>query len=147
MWHNKGAQIGTSNIIFEETTMKIKDIMNHNIEVVTPAEGLRETIHKMRNLNIGAIPVCEGKRLIGMLTTSDIGAFLLAERRYISNDIKVRDIMTSRFQWCFEHQDIDEVVKKMEKTQLLYLPVVNREKILVGIVALDALLFQSHVIT
>jgi CBS domain-containing protein len=89
----------------------------------------------MRSLDVGVLPVCDGDRLVGMLTDRDLTIRAVAEGR----DPKittVEEVMTPEVAYCFEDQDIEEAERVMEKHQIRRLPVLNREKRLVGIVSL-----------
>jgi hypothetical protein len=97
----------------------------------------------MDELNVGVLPVCDGRRLIGMVTDRDItvrstAAGLAPDQSY------VRDVMTDDVEWCFEDDDVDEIVEIMSRRQIRRIPVVDRGKRLVGIVALGDLATDSE---
>jgi len=114
---------------------KIKDVMTRDVEVVTPEDTLRSAAEKMRALNVGPLPVCEGDRLAGFITDRDIVVRGIA-MGHDPNVSKVRDAMTNDVEYCFEDDSIDDAAKKMRTEQIRRLLVVNRDKQLVGIVAL-----------
>jgi CBS domain-containing protein len=115
--------------------MQLNDIMTEYVEVIAPEISIEEAAKQMRSLNVGVLPVCNGSRLVGMLTDRDLTIRALAEGR----DPKittVEEVMTSEVAYCFEDQDTEEAEQVMEKNQIRRLPVLNREKLLVGIVSL-----------
>jgi CBS domain-containing protein len=92
----------------------------------------------MRDLDVGLIPVCEGEELKGTLTDRDITVRATAEGCNPSK-IKVSDIMSTDIVYCFEDQEIEEAMSLMEAKQIRRLPILSREKRLVGIVSLGDL--------
>lgn len=116
--------------------MQIKDIMTHNPEVVRPDVLLQEVAEKMGTLEIGAVPVCDGDRLIGLLTDRDITVRATAAGCDPAMT-QVCDVMSTNLVYCFEDQDIGEAAKLMEAQQVRRLPVLDRHHRLVGIVSLD----------
>lgn len=118
--------------------MKLKDIMTEKVEVVGPDSSLYEAARKMRNLQVGALPVCDGERLVGMLTDRDLTVRAVAEGRDPKTAF-VRDSMTPEIMYCLEDQDAYEAEQLMAQKQIRRLPVLNRDKRLVGIVSLGNL--------
>src|SRR2546425_5901862 len=114
--------------------MKLKDIMTEKVEVVAPECSLYEAARKMRDLDVGVLPVCDGERLVGMLTDRDLTTRAVAEGRDPKSSI-VRESMTPEIVYCFEDQDTHEAEELMAQKQIRRLPVLNRDKRLVGIVA------------
>jgi CBS domain-containing protein len=102
-----------------------------------------EAAQKMKELNVGVLPVCEGNQLIGLLTDRDITVRATAEGRDPWKTT-VRQVMTPGVLWCYEDQDIAECVELMERKQVRRLPVMNRSQYLVGIVSLSDLANRSH---
>jgi CBS domain-containing protein len=118
--------------------MQIREIMTREVEVIRPDASIREAAAKMKDLDVGAIPVCDGQRLQGFLTDRDIAVRAVAEGRD-SGNTKVADIMSKDLAYCFEDDQIDEAATVMEMKQIRRLPVLDREKQLVGIVSLGDL--------
>jgi len=118
--------------------MQVKEIMTHNPEVARPEALLQEVAEKMSALDIGALPVCDGDRLIGLLTDRDITVRATAAG-CDPTMIQVCDVMTANLVYCFEDQDVTEVAELMEDQQIRRLPVLNHHHRLVGIVSLDDL--------
>ena len=113
----------------------LKDVMTRGVETILPTAGIFEAAKKMKDLNVGAIPVCDGTRLQGMITDRDIVIRVVAEKRQ-ADSTKVQDAMTPNVTYCYEDQSIEEAARLMEREQIRRLPIVNREKQLVGIVSL-----------
>lgn len=118
--------------------MRIADVMTRDVRVIQPDRTVREAARLMDEMNVGVLPVCDGRRLVGMVTDRDItvrstAAGLAPDQSY------VRDVMTDDVEWCFEDDDVDEIVEIMSRHQIRRIPVVDRNKRLVGIVALGDL--------
>ena len=96
----------------------------------------------MRRLDIGPLPVCDGDRLIGMLTDRDITIRAVAEG-YDPNTTTVREAMTPDIAYCFDDQEVQDAVQLMERYQIRRLPILNRDKRLVGMVSLGDLAVSS----
>ena len=109
--------------------------MSSHVEVVSPDSSVAEAAKKMKSLDVGALPVCDGERLVGMITDRDITIEATAESRD-PDYTRVRDIMTPEIIYCFEDQDVEATERIMQEKQIRRLPVLSREKRLVGIVAL-----------
>jgi CBS domain-containing protein len=117
--------------------MKVADVMTTNVRLVTPNQTLREAAKMMLEADIGAVPVTENDRLVGMITDRDIAVRGVANGKGPS--AKVKAIMTEQVKYCFEDEDLDQISKNMASIQMRRLPVMNREKRLVGIVSLGDL--------
>jgi len=118
--------------------MQIREIMTPRVEVIHPDATIEEAAEKMKRLDVGPLPVCDGERLVGMLTDRDITVRATSEGRD-PRTTRVRDIMTEEVFFCFDDQDVREAAEIMQRAQIRRLPVVNRDKRLVGIVALGDL--------
>jgi CBS domain-containing protein len=108
--------------------------MTRDVRVADPNQSIREAAAVMAELDIGALPVAEDDRLIGMITDRDIVVRAISEGR--GPDTPIREVMTPEIKYCYEDDSIDDVVENMADNQIRRLPVVNREKRLVGILAL-----------
>ena len=118
--------------------MMLKEIMTPEVEVVRPNSTLKEAARKMKDLDVGLIPVCDGDRLCGMLTDRDITVRSTA----LGNDpakTPVEGVMTQEVVYAFEHQDEEAAASLMEEKQIRRLIILNRDKRLVGIVSLGDL--------
>lgn len=118
--------------------MQVKDVMTHNPEVVRSDTLLQEVAEKMSTLEIGVLPVCDGDRVIGLLTDRDLTVRAIAAG-CDPTMIQVCDVMTTNVIYCFEDQDIVEAAALMEAQQVRRLLVLNHDQRLVGIVSLDDL--------
>ena len=115
--------------------MELRDIMTRNVEVVNGNASLKEAATKMKKLDVGLIPVCDGDRLKGLLTDRDITIRATADGRDPSKT-KVSEVMSTDIAYCLEDQAVDEAVILMEARQIRRLPILNQDKQLVGIVSL-----------
>ena len=118
--------------------MQIREVMTHGVEVVGPDATLQEAARTMERLDIGSVPVCDGERLVGMLTDRDITVRATAEGRDPAST-PVRDIMTQDVLYCFEDDDIQAAAETMQRAQIRRLVVLDRSKRLVGFVSLGDL--------
>jgi CBS domain-containing protein len=123
--------------------MQVKDVMTSGVECVSPNTTLREAAQRMKELDIGPLPICgEDDRLEGMITDRDITIRAVAAGLDPST-AEVRDIMTPSIVYCFEDQDISDAAHMMEQNQIRRLVVLNRDKRLVGILSLGDLAVDS----
>ena len=116
----------------------IREVMSSDVEVVNPNDTLRDAAEKMRSLNVGPLPVCDGERILGMITDRDIVVRAIALGRD-PNTTQVADAMSSGIEFCFDDDHVDDVLRQMRVKQIRRMIVVNRDKKLVGIVALGDL--------
>ena len=117
--------------------MKISELMTPDVEIVQPDDTLHTAAKMMADLDTGALPVGENDRLVGMITDRDITVRAVAQGR--GPDTKVREAMSEQIRFCFEDEDTQEVGRKMSEWAVRRLPVLNRDKRLVGIVSLGDL--------
>ena len=115
--------------------MQIREIMTRDVEVIPSDAPVREAAAKMKELDVGVIPVCDGQKLAGLVTDRDIAVRVVAEGRD-SSATKVSDVMTTDISYCFEDQEVDEAASLMEVNQIRRLPILDRNKQLVGILSL-----------
>jgi CBS domain-containing protein len=118
--------------------MQLKEVMTRDVEVIHPEATLQEAAEKMDALNVGPLPVCDGTRLVGMLTDRDMVVRAISAGRD-PKTTKVRDVMTRDVVYAFEDQDVTDAAKLMEDKQIRRLVVLDRDKRLVGIVSLGDL--------
>lgn len=118
--------------------MQVRDVMTSQVDVIAPSATLVEAARRMRDEDVGALPVGEDDRLMGMLTDRDIVVRAAADGKD-SNSSTVRDAMSDRVLYCFDDQECAEVAASMASNQIRRLPVINRDKRLVGIVSLGDL--------
>ena len=115
--------------------MQLKDVMTRDVEVISPDASLEEAARTMDQLNVGPLPVCDGERLVGMVTDRDITVRATAAGKD-PRTATVREAMSTDVLYCFEDQDVSEAVRLMESQQVRRVPVLDRSKRLVGIVSL-----------
>jgi CBS domain-containing protein len=118
-----------------EAAMRISEIMTPDPELIDPTSSIRDAAQRMKNEDIGALPVGENDRLIGMVTDRDITLRAVAEGRDPSSTT-VRDVMSEKIYYCFEDDDVEDAAKCMAENQVRRLPILNRDKRLTGIVSL-----------
>lgn len=118
--------------------MQLKEIMTADVEVIRPESSIADAAKKMRSLDVGSLPVCDGERLVGMITDRDITIRATADGRDPKNTL-VRDCMSPEIVYCFEDQSAEEAERLMQEKQIRRLPVLTREKQLAGIIALGDL--------
>ncbi|HVR83268.1 MAG TPA: CBS domain-containing protein [Planctomycetota bacterium] len=119
-------------------TDTLRDIMTRTVETAAPETTVRNAAQTMKTLNIGSLPVCEGKRVIGMVTDRDIAIRCVAEGRDFDTT-RVRDIMSSDVVSVREDSDLTEAGKLMHDRQLRRLPVLNAQGELVGYLSMARL--------
>ncbi|MBE3119191.1 MAG: CBS domain-containing protein [Candidatus Atribacteria bacterium] len=122
--------------------MKVNEIITHDPEVIRPETALIEAAQKMKSMDIGMLPVCDGDRLVGVITDRDITVRGVAQG-YDPKTARVQEVMTPEVIYCFDDEDVKEAAKKMKEKQVRRLPVLNREKRLVGIVSLGDLAVRT----
>ena len=123
--------------------MLIKEMMTRNVEVVRPNSSVQDAASKMKSLDIGSLPVCDGSKIHGMITDRDIVIRAVAEGRD-STQTKVADVLTDNLIYCFEDQSVQEAADAMQQYQIRRLPIVNRDKELVGIISLGDLAVDTE---
>ncbi len=118
--------------------MRVSEAMTRDVRLATPGQSIREVAKIMAEIDAGAMPVAENDRMIGMITDRDIAIRAVAQGK--GPDTPVRDVMsTEQVMYCYEDDELDHVAKNMGDVRVRRLPVVNREKRLVGIVSLGDL--------
>jgi CBS domain-containing protein len=123
--------------------MHLKDIMTPKPECIRPGATLQEAARRMRELDVGSLPVCgDDDRLAGMITDRDIAVRAVAEGKD-PRTTTVREAMTEEIIYGFEDQDVREAARTMQEKQVRRLIVLNRDKRLVGIVSLGDLATES----
>jgi CBS domain-containing protein len=114
--------------------MKVRDAMTPDVQLCTPDDTLKDAAEAMMALDVGLLPVTDGDRLVGMISDRDIATRGVAMG--LGPDSPVRNVMTEDVKYCFEDQDLEEVTQNMGDIQVRRVPVLNRDKRLVGIIAL-----------
>ena len=115
--------------------MRVSEAMTREVRIATPGQSIRDVAKIMAEIDAGAMPVGDNDRLVGMITDRDIAIRGVAQGK--GPDTPVRDVMsTEQVLYCYEDEELDHVAKNMGSEQVRRLPVVNRDKRLVGIVSL-----------
>ena len=119
----------------------IAEVMTTDVEVVRPEETLRDAARAMADLDVGSLPVCDGRRMLGMVTDRDITIRGVAEGK--GPDTPVREVMTDDVVWCTDTDSVDDVLQQMSDAQVRRIPVVDKDRQLVGIVALGDIALEE----
>ena len=114
--------------------MRVSEAMTRDVQFARPDETIEHAARMMVDMDAGVLPVRDDDRLVGMITDRDIAVRAVAEGK--GPDTRVRDVMSPEVKYCFEDQDLDEVTANMADIQVRRLPVLNRDKRLVGIISL-----------
>ena len=115
--------------------MRVSEAMTREVRVANPDQSIREVARIMAEIDAGVMPVGDNDRLVGMITDRDIAIRAVGQGK--GPDTPVREVMsTEQVLYCYEDEDLDHVAKNMGSEQVRRLPVVNKEKRLVGIVSI-----------
>src|SRR5437763_1307382 len=115
--------------------MKVQQIMSQNVECITPTTPIAKAAEKMRDLDIGFLPVCEADHLIGTVTDRDITVRSVAQGRD-PRLATVSEIMTPSAFYCYEDEDVEEVARQMQGKEVRRMLILSRQEELAGIVSL-----------
>jgi CBS domain-containing protein len=116
--------------------MKVKDAMHKGVDWVSPDTPVTELAKLMRDHDVGAIPIGENDRLVGMVTDRDIVCKGLAQDTFDARSTTARDVMTAEIHCCREDDDLAKAVRHMEELKVRRLPVINKSKRMIGILTL-----------
>lgn len=122
--------------------VQVRDCMTEEVELTDPGTSLMEAARKMRDGDFGMLPVGENDRLVGMITDRDIAVRAVAEGKNM-RETKIREAMSPKVLYCFDDQSVEEAAAYMGEHQVRRLPVLNRNKRLVGILSLGDLATAS----
>jgi CBS domain-containing protein len=123
--------------------MRIKDVMTTSVECVRPETTLQEAAVKMKSLNVGSLPVCEGDRPIGIVTDRDIVVRAIADGRD-PRTARVPEVMTAEVVSVPETADVKDAARLMKDRQIRRIVVVDANKRVVGIVSLGDIAVDAH---
>lgn len=115
--------------------MQVREIMTRDPKVTDPNTTIRDAARRMRDYHLGDLPVCENDQLIGMVTDRDIVVRAVAEDRSPGNTV-VRQVMSEGVYYCFEDDDVEGAARIMAEHEVRRLPVLNRDKRLVGMLGI-----------
>lgn len=122
--------------------MLVKDAMTLHATWIAPDTSLVEVAKLMRDQGIGCLPIGENDRLVGMITDRDVVCRGVADGADPAR-VKARDVMSKGVKWCFEDQKVDEAAQMMDNKQIHHLPVLNREKRMVGMLSVGDLALKG----
>jgi CBS domain-containing protein len=122
----------------KELAMQIREVMSRDVQVASPDDTIQKAADLMDDTDCGALPVAEGDRLVGIITDRDITLRAVAKGK-APNQCKVREVMSPKIKYIFEDEGTESASQNMSRLQVRRLPVLNRQKRLVGIVALGDL--------
>jgi CBS domain-containing protein len=123
--------------------MQVKDIMTPHVEVIHPNTTLIEAAAKMSQLDVSLLPVCEGQRVVGMITDRDITVRATAKGSD-PHITRVHEVMSPEVLYCLADQDVETAAQMMEMHQIRRLPVLDHNRQLVGIVSLGDLAVETR---
>lgn len=121
---------------------QIKDVMSSNTQFISPETTLQAAAQIMAEQDLGFLPVGQNDRLVGMITDRDITVRATAQGKNPS-DATAQDVMTQKTYYCYDDQTTEEICQNMSEIKVRRLPVVNRDKRLVGIVSLGDIAQQT----
>jgi len=122
--------------------MNANEIMTRDVEIASPDDTLETAASMMADLGAGVLPVGENDRLVGVVTDRDITVNGVAQG-LDPKTATVRDVMTDEARYCFEDEEVGDVAAKMGQWQVRRVPILSREKRLVGIIALGDIVIQD----
>ena len=120
---------------------KLSEVMTRNVQVISPEATIREAAQQMRGGDFGLLPVGENDRMIGAISDRDIAIRAIAEGK--ESTTRVRDVMSDGIVWAYDSDSVGDAARIMSEHQVRRLPVVDRNKRLVGIVALGDFAIDS----
>ena len=127
----------------EEIAMNISEVMTRDVQIASPDDVLQKAAQLMEKNDFGILPIGENDRLVGMLSDRDITIRAVA-RGLAPDQCKVREVMSQDVRYVYEDESVEDVARNMSELQVRRLPVVNRDKRLVGIVSLcDLAIWRS----
>lgn len=115
--------------------MKVREMMHKGVEWVSPDTPITTVAKKMLQFDVGAMPVGENDRLIGMITDRDITLRAVADGKD-SSKLTARDVMSKGMFWCEDSEDVDQAARIMESKHVRRLPVIDENKRMVGMLSL-----------
>jgi CBS domain-containing protein len=122
--------------------MTIKDIMSKNVQTVTPDTFLNEVARRMQRSDCGSVIVVENDRLVGVITDRDLALRCIADSHHPA-ETKARQVMTSEILYCRDSDNTEDVARNMTENKVRRLPVLDKDKRLVGIISLGDLASHS----
>ncbi len=121
---------------------QVSQVMTRGVRSMSPSDTMIKAAQAMEELDVGAIPVCDGDRLVGMVTDRDLVIRGLAQGRAADNT-RLNEVMSPEVRWCYDDQSVEEVAEQMRDAQIRRVPVVDHEKHLVGMLSLGDLAVKA----
>jgi CBS domain-containing protein len=115
--------------------MKVKDMMHKGVECLSPDTAVNKVAKRMKELDVGAIPITKDGKLVGMITDRDITIRCVAQSEDMEK-VKAKDVMTQGVVYCRDNEDVEDAVRIMEGKQIRRLPVLDETMKMVGMVSL-----------
>lgn len=122
---------------------KISDVMTPDVAVVNPHDTVQRAAQLLAEWDVGSLPVCDGRRLLGMITDRDITVRATAEGK-APDQVFVAEVMSEGVSYCYDDQTVDEVLQQMGEEQIRRLPVIDHNMQLVGMVALGDIAIRDN---
>jgi CBS domain-containing protein/uncharacterized protein (DUF2267 family) len=113
----------------------VEDVMARDVEVVSPEDTLKDVAERMRTINVGSMPVCDGKKLQGIITDRDIVVRAVSQGMD-PNSTRVSQVMTGEVEYIYADEGVELAAQRMREEQIRRILVVDRDKKLVGILSL-----------
>jgi CBS domain-containing protein len=114
--------------------MRVNEIMTRNVRICSPEQSIRDCARAMADIGAGLLPVAKDNLLVGMITDRDIAIRAVAAGK--GPETPVREVLSKAVLYCFEDQEVDQIAKSMGEARIRRLPVLARDKRLVGILSL-----------
>lgn len=113
----------------------VADVMTRGVRTMAPSDSVVRAAQAMEELNVGVIPVCDGQKLVGMVTDRDIVVRGVAQEQD-PKTLRLADVMSTNVRCARQDEDVDEVLHEMADSQIRRMPVIDERQQLVGIVSL-----------
>lgn len=123
--------------------MRVQEIMSTKVEIIKPTSSLRATARTLSNLNVGALPVVDDGKLVGIITDRDVSVYAIALGRD-PQSTEVQKVMTQEVYTCQENQELSEAAEIMEKHNIRRLAVMNSNNDIAGFLTVDDIAHVSH---
>lgn len=133
-----GAAMPSNPMKSSSSATLVRDVMTRGVETAAPDATIVDVARRMRDLDVGSLPVCDGTRLVGIVTDRDLSVRATAAAKD-PNTTRVREVMSPETAWIFEDEPADAAARVMRERQIRRLPVLDRSDRLVGVVALGDL--------
>jgi CBS domain-containing protein len=114
---------------------QVAEVMTRGVRTLAPTDSMLRAAQAMEELDVGSVPVCDGEQLLGMVTDRDITIRGVAHGKQ-ADSTPLSEVMSEGVRWCFEDDSVDKVVDEMRDAKIRRVPVVDRDKHLVGILSL-----------